>query len=70
MVGIAIAAKLRAVGVIILGRYNLSEEAIFRSFSSSKGWRVYGDQVTSAYYPEVDPSGNPTIQRKLYWEFN
>lgn len=53
-----IAAKLRAAGVIILGKSNLSQWANFRSFNSSNGWSAYGGQVTGAYYPDMDPSGS------------
>jgi amidase len=53
-----IVAKLRAAGVIILGKSNMSQWANFRSFNSSSGWSAYGDQVTGAYYPGMDPSGS------------
>lgn len=53
-----IAAKLRAAGVIILGKSNLSQWANFRSSNSSSGWSAYGGQVTGAYYPDMDPSGS------------
>ncbi|CAG8955757.1 hypothetical protein HYFRA_00011624 [Hymenoscyphus fraxineus] len=53
-----VAAKLRAAGVIILGKSNLSQWANFRSFNSSNGWSSYGGQVTGAYYPNMDPSGS------------
>lgn len=53
-----IAAKLRAAGVIILGKSNLSQWANFRSFNSSNGWSAYGGQVLGAYYPNMDPSGS------------
>lgn len=53
-----IAAKLRAAGVIILGKSNLSQWANFRSSNSSSGWSAYGGQVTGAYYPNMDPSGS------------
>jgi amidase len=51
-----IAAKLRAAGVIILGKSNLSQWANFRSSNSSNGWSAYGGQVTGAYYPDMDVS--------------
>ena len=53
-----IAAKLRAAGVIILGKSNLSQWANFRSDNSSNGWSAYGGQVYGAYYPGQDPSGS------------
>ena len=53
-----VAAKLRAAGVIILGKSNLSQWANFRSFNSSNGWSAHGGQVLGAYYPNMDPSGS------------
>ncbi|KAL8803436.1 MAG: hypothetical protein Q9200_006216 [Gallowayella weberi] len=53
-----IAAKLRAAGVIILGKTNLSQWANFRSFNSTNGWSAYGGQTIGAYYPQQDPSGS------------
>ena len=53
-----VAAKLRAAGVILLGKANLSQWAYFRSSNSSSGWSAYGGQVTGAYYPNMDPSGS------------
>jgi amidase len=53
-----VAAKLRAAGVILLGKSNLSQWANFRSTNSSNGWSAYGGQVTGAYYPNMDPSGS------------
>lgn len=53
-----IVAKLRAAGVIVLGKSNLSQWANFRSSNSSNGWSAYGGQVTGAYFPEMDPSGS------------
>lgn len=53
-----IAAKLRAAGVIILGKTNLSQWANFRSNNSTNGWSAYGGQTSGAYYPEQDPSGS------------
>ncbi|KAL8750623.1 MAG: hypothetical protein Q9184_006360, partial [Pyrenodesmia sp. 2 TL-2023] len=53
-----IAAKLRAAGVIIVGKTNLSQWANFRSFNSTNGWSAYGDQTFGAYYPQQDPSGS------------
>ncbi|PSS28134.1 hypothetical protein M430DRAFT_24495 [Amorphotheca resinae ATCC 22711] len=53
-----VAAKLRAAGVILLGKANLSQWANYRSSNSSNGWSAYGGQVTGAYYPNMDPSGS------------
>ena len=53
-----VAAKLRAAGVILLGKSNLSQWANYRSSNSSSGWSAYGGQVTGAYYPNMDPSGS------------
>lgn len=52
------AAKLRAAGVVILGKLNLSQWANFRSTNSSNGWSAYGGQVLAAYHPMQDPSGS------------
>lgn len=46
---IGMAAKLRAAGVIILGKANLSQWANFRSSDSSSGWSAYGGQVLGAF---------------------
>lgn len=40
-----VAAKLRAAGVIILGKTNLSQWANFRSFNTTNGWSAYGGQT-------------------------
>ncbi|KAL8937160.1 MAG: hypothetical protein Q9216_004558, partial [Gyalolechia sp. 2 TL-2023] len=53
-----IAAKLRAAGVVILGKTNLSQWANFRSTNSTNGWSAYGGQTFGAYYPQQDPSGS------------
>ncbi|KAI9848926.1 MAG: hypothetical protein M1838_000337 [Thelocarpon superellum] len=53
-----VAAKLRAAGVIILGKANLSQWANYRSSNSSNGWSAYGGQCKGAYYPNQDPSGS------------
>ncbi|KAL9609189.1 MAG: hypothetical protein Q9167_006027 [Letrouitia subvulpina] len=53
-----IAAKLRAAGVIILGKTNLSQWANFRSNNSTNGWSAYGGQTFGAYIPQQDPSGS------------
>jgi amidase len=53
-----VAARLRAAGVVLLGKSNMSQWANFRSSNSSSGWSAYGGQVTGAYYPNMDPSGS------------
>lgn len=53
-----VAAKLRAAGIVLLGKSNLSQWANFRSSNSSNGWSAYGGQCTGAYYPNQDPSGS------------
>jgi amidase len=53
-----VVAKLRAAGVVLLGKSNLSQWANYRSSNSSSGWSAYGGQVTGAYYPNMDPSGS------------
>ncbi|KAF3920449.1 hypothetical protein ABW20_dc0105159 [Dactylellina cionopaga] len=52
------AAKLRAAGVIILGKSGLSEWANYRSSNSTSGWSGRHGQITNAYYPNMDPSGS------------
>ncbi|KAK3178226.1 hypothetical protein OEA41_000359 [Lepraria neglecta] len=53
-----LASKLRAAGVIILGKSNLSQWANFRSDNSTNGWSAYGGQTFGVYYPQQDPSGS------------
>jgi amidase len=53
-----VAARLRAAGIVLLGKSNMSQWANFRSSNSSSGWSAYGGQVTGAYYPNMDPSGS------------
>ena len=53
-----LASKLRAAGVVILGKANLSQWANFRSDNSTNGWSAYGGQTFGVYYPEQDPSGS------------
>ncbi|KAL8702681.1 MAG: hypothetical protein Q9201_004142 [Fulgogasparrea decipioides] len=54
----SVAAKLRAAGVIILGKTNLSQWANFRSNNSTNGWSAYGGQTYGVYFPQQDPSGS------------
>jgi amidase len=49
--------KLRAAGVIILGKASLSEFADFRGNLAS-GWSGRGGQNTNAYFPNADPCGS------------
>ena len=53
-----VAAKLRASGVILLGKANLSQWSSFRSTNSSSGWSALGGQVAGAYYPHMNPGGS------------
>ncbi|KFY05125.1 hypothetical protein V491_09199 [Pseudogymnoascus sp. VKM F-3775] len=55
-----VATKLKAAGVIILGKSSMSEWANFRSsFSNScNGWSARGGQVLGAYAADQDPSGS------------
>ncbi|KAI9818718.1 MAG: hypothetical protein M1832_004195 [Thelocarpon impressellum] len=50
--------KLRAAGVIILGKANLSQWSNFRSQNFTNGWSAHGGQVIGAYYPQQDPRGS------------
>lgn len=52
------AAKLRAAGVIILGKSGMSQWANFRSSNSSDGWSARGGQVLGAFTQNQDPSGS------------
>jgi amidase len=51
-------ARLRAAGVIVLGKANLSEWANFRSIRSCSGWSGIGGQARNAYARERNPSGS------------
>src|SRR6266699_462005 len=53
-----VAANLRKVGAIILGKTNLSEWANFRSFFSSSGWSGRGGQCNNPYIIEANPCGS------------
>jgi amidase len=53
-----VAARLRAAGVVILGKANLSEWANFRSFRSSSGWSAVGGQTRNPYVLDRNPSGS------------
>jgi amidase len=51
-------ARLRAAGVIVLGKANLSEWANFRSTRSCSGWSGIGGQARNAYARDRNPSGS------------
>ncbi|KFZ18148.1 hypothetical protein V502_04261 [Pseudogymnoascus sp. VKM F-4520 (FW-2644)] len=53
-----VAAKLRAAGVIILGKSSMSEWANFRSGNPCNGWSAHGGQVLGAYATDQDPNGS------------
>ena len=50
--------RLRAAGVVILGKSNLSEWANFRSTHSSSGWSGRGGQTKNPYALDRNPSGS------------
>jgi len=51
-------ARLRAAGVVVLGKANLSEWANFRCNQSSSGWSGVGGQTGNAYDRRRNPSGS------------
>jgi amidase len=51
-------AKLRAAGVVILGKTNLSEWANIRSNASISGWSAVGGQTRNPYALDRDPCGS------------
>src|SRR5207247_366218 len=53
-----VAANLRAGGVVILGKTNLSEWANFRSFESVSGWSGRGGQTHNPYGIDRNPCGS------------
>ncbi len=53
-----VAGRLRAAGVVILGKTNLSEWANFRSTHSSSGWSGRGGQTRNPYALDRNPSGS------------
>lgn len=50
--------RLRAAGVVILGKTNLSEWANFRGSQSSSGWSGRGGQTRNPHVTDRDPSGS------------
>ncbi len=53
-----VAAHLRQVGAVILGKTTLSEWANFRSFFSSSGWSGRGGQCNNPYAIDRNPCGS------------
>ncbi len=53
-----IVARLRAAGMVILGKTNLSEWANFRSTRSTSGWSSRGGQTRNAYVLDRNPCGS------------
>ena len=53
-----VVAQLRAAGVVILGKTNLSEWANIRSTHSSSGWSARGGQTRDPYALDRNPSGS------------
>ena len=53
-----IVARLRAAGVVILGKANLSEWANIRSSASSSGWSALGGQTTNPHAIDRNPCGS------------
>ncbi len=53
-----IVAKLRAAGVVIAGKTNLSEWANFRSTKSTSGWSSVGGQTRNPYRLGKTPCGS------------
>src|SRR5215471_11130930 len=51
-------ARLRAAGVVILGKTNLSEWANFRSTHSTSGWSGRGGQTKNPYELNRNPCGS------------
>jgi amidase len=53
-----VAQRLRAAGVVLLGKTNMSEWANFRSTHSSSGWSGRGGQGRNPYALDRSPSGS------------
>ncbi|OJD33686.1 amidase [Diplodia corticola] len=53
-----VAAKLRAAGLIILGKTSLTEWSMFRASNSSHGWNAVSGQAYGAYCPRQCPGGS------------
>ncbi|OAA32823.1 glutamyl-tRNA(Gln) amidotransferase subunit A [Moelleriella libera RCEF 2490] len=52
------ARKLREAGALLLGKTNLSQWSMFRSYNTSSGWTSIGGQTKGAYFADHDPSGS------------
>ncbi len=53
-----VVARLRAAGVLLLGKTNLSEWANFRDRHSASGWTARGGQTKNPYALDRSPSGS------------
>ncbi|KAI0446133.1 amidase signature domain-containing protein [Xylaria telfairii] len=53
-----VASKLRAQGLIILGKTSLTEWSMFRSSNSTHAWSPIGGQIYGAYCPKQCPGGS------------
>ena len=53
-----VVASLRAAGMVVLGKTNLSEWANFRSEKSTSGWSAMGGQTHNPFALERSPSGS------------
>jgi len=53
-----VVSRLRAAGVVVLGKTNLSEWANFRSFHSASGWSGRGGQTKNPYVLDRNPCGS------------
>ncbi|MCZ8133269.1 MAG: amidase family protein [Steroidobacteraceae bacterium] len=51
-------ARLRAAGVVVLGKANLSEWANFRSTTSTSGWSAVGGLVRNPHVLDRNPCGS------------
>ena len=51
-------ANMRANGLVILGKTNLSEWANFRSQNSNSGWSAVGGQARNPYALDRSPCGS------------
>jgi amidase len=54
----AVTERLRAAGLVIIGKANLSEWANFRSERSSSGWSAVGGQARNPHDPRRTPCGS------------
>lgn len=50
--------RLRAAGVVVLGKTNLSEWANFRSTRATSGWSARGGQTRNPFDPRRNPCGS------------